>query len=432
MHIKSLQLHNFRCFENLTVELHPQCNILVGNNGAGKSSVLDAVAIALGSYLAGIDGVDGNSISQDDVYYKMYLNGSSANREQQFPTSVVAEAYIEDGKLVKWERSLHSSTGRTTVKFAKPIMDYAQQLQDQARSGSSDTILPLIAYYGTGRLWAKKQGRKMMQPSRQKPESRLKGYQDCLLPTANEKMMLDWFFKMTLLRVQEEKEIPELAVVEQAMAECYKGMMPDSQMVRIRYSVKYNELEIQSVAADGTVEYLPLHLMSDGIRTILNLVADIAYRMAVLNPHLLNNILMETTGIVLIDEIDMHLHPAWQKRIIRDLCRVFPKVQFIVTTHAPSVLVNCHNDQIRVVEQHRIYVPDRKTYGRNVQAVMEELMQAQVRPQEVLKDLRTFNKMLDEANIPIAEEILHKLQQILGHDDQDVLEAQIALDMEKV
>lgn len=432
MQIKSLKLHNFRCFEDLTVELHPQCNVLVGANGAGKSAILDAVAIALGSYLAGIDGVTGNSISQDDVHYKMYLNGSSANREQQFPTAIAVEACVGEHTSMKWARELHSSAGRTTVKSAKAIMDYAQQIQKNTRSGSTDMILPLIAYYGTGRLWAKKQGRKVMSLSRQKPESRLKGYQDCLLPTANEKMMLDWFFKMTLLRIQEEKEIPELSVVERAMAECYKGMVPDAKMVRIRYSVKYNELEIQSVAADDTVEYLPLHLMSDGIRTILNLVADIAYRMAVLNPHLLDNILTETTGIVLIDEIDMHLHPAWQKRIVNDLCRVFPKLQFIVTTHAPSVLVNVHNEQIRVVEQHHVYIPERKTYGRNVQAVMEELMQVKVRPQEVMDELIAFNDLLDAGNLAGAEELLQQLQHVLGSDDQDVIEGQIALDMERV
>lgn len=223
-------------------------------------------------------------------------------------------------------------------------------MQEKVRRGDAGVILPMIACYGTGRLWAKKGEHHKFKDNA--PESRLKGYQDCLLPIANERMMLNWFAKMTILRLQEEREIPELSVVESAMAECYKGIVPQARNVRIRYSIKYGELEIQTILLNDTVEYLPLHLLSDGIRTILNLVADIAYRMAVLNPGLLQDILQKTPGIVLIDEIDMHLHPAWQRRILGDLCRLFPQVQFIVTTHAPSVLVNVPNEQIRVIDEY--------------------------------------------------------------------------------
>ena len=345
MHIKSIELQNFRCFEDLKVDFHPQCNVLVGKNGAGKSSVLDAVSIALGSYLNAIDGAVGNSIHQDDVHYRMYLNGSVVNREQQFPSVITTEAYDngnEKNTDLCWARSLNSSKGRTTVRTAMEVSDYAKSLQERVRKGDANVTLPVIAYYGTGRLWAKKQERQKFKDK--SPESRLKGYQDCLLPTANERMMLDWFAKMTMLKLQEERDIPELSVVEGAMADCYREVFPEVKSVSIRYSVKYGELEIQTISEKDEVEYLPLHLLSDGIRTILNLVADIAYRIAVLNPGLLKEVLKKTSGVVLIDEIDMHLHPAWQKHILNDLCRVFPKVQFIVTTHAPSVLVNVPND----------------------------------------------------------------------------------------
>ena len=162
MYIKSIELHNFRCFEDLKVDFHPQCNVLVGRNGAGKSSVLDGVSIALGSYLNAIDGAVGNSIHQDDVHYRMYLNGSVVNREQQFPSVITAEAYDSGNDKntdLWWERSLNSSKGRTTVKTAKEISNYAKSMQERVRKGDAKVILPVIAYYGTGRLWAKKQER---------------------------------------------------------------------------------------------------------------------------------------------------------------------------------------------------------------------------------------------------------------------------------
>lgn len=431
MRIKSIKLHNFRCFEDLDIDFHPRCNVLVGKNGAGKSSILDAVSIALGAYLNAIDGAVGSSINQDDVHYRMYANGSIINREQQFPSVVTAEASRYDNNTdLWWERSLNGAKGRTTVRTAKEITDYAKEMQEKVRKGDKATRLPMIAYYGTGRLWAKKIERHKFRDN--VPESRLKGYQDCLLPIANEHMMLNWFAKMTILRLQEEREIPELSVVENAMAECYKGIVPQANDVRIRYSIKYGELEIQTILSNDTVEYLPLHLLSDGIRTILNLVADIAYRMAVLNPGLLKDILQKTSGIVLIDEIDMHLHPAWQKRIMGDLCRIFPQVQFIVTTHAPSVLVNVPNEQIRVIDEYHAYTPVRKTYGRNIQAVMEELMGARVRPEDIVRKIADINIAIDAGNLVTAENLLNDLRVKLGDDDQDVVAAQIALNLEKM
>lgn len=433
MRIKSIKLHNFRCFEDLNMEFHPRCNVLVGKNGAGKSSILDAVSIALGAYLNAIDGAIGSTIAQDDVHYRMYANGSIVNREQRFPSVITTEArQYDNGNNADlwWERSLNSSKGRTTKKNSKKITDYAKKMQEKVRRGDADVILPMIAYYGTGRLWGKKSERHKFKDNA--PESRLKGYQDCLLPIANERMMLNWFAKMTILRLQEEMEIPELSVVENAMAECYKGIVPQAKNVRIRYSIKYGELEIQTILLNDTVEYLPLHLLSDGIRTILNLVADIAYRMAVLNPGLLQDILQKTPGIVLIDEIDMHLHPAWQKRILGDLCRLFPQVQFIVTTHAPSVLVNVPNEQIRVIDEYSVYTPVRKTYGRNIQAVMEELMGARVRPEDIVQKIADINTAIDAGNLATAENLLNELRVKLGDDDQDVVAAQIALNLKKM
>ena len=89
---------------------------------------------------------------------------------------------------------------------------------------------------------------------------------------------------------------------------------------------------------------MPVSQLSDGYKCTISLIADIAYRMAILNPQLLNKVLVETEGIILIDEVDLHLHPKWQKRILKDLMDIFPKVQFIVSTHAPEVINSVKKD----------------------------------------------------------------------------------------
>ncbi|MCI7613398.1 MAG: AAA family ATPase [Selenomonadaceae bacterium] len=338
-------------------------------------------------YGAEVVGASGISLHKDYIRYAMYKNGSVINREQQVPVYVEANGTAPDAGELTWKRSLSSLQGRTTIKDAKEIIDYGRELQAGIRSGEAGVVLPLIAYYGTGRLWARKQNRSGgYSDLRNQPASRLQGYQDCLSAVSNEKMMLSWFAQMTYLRLQEEQEIPELALVEHAMAECYRGIEITAKSVSVRYSVKLSELEIRIVRQDESVEYLPLHLLSDGIKTILNMVADIAYRMAVLNLQLGQDILNKTPGVVLIDEVDMHLHPAWQKRILSDLRKIFPEIQLIVTTHAPSVLVNTHHEEVRIVSDGMVYVPDVMTYGRSVEAVMSELMGTAVRPADIVKN----------------------------------------------
>lgn len=96
---------------------------------------------------------------------------------------------------------------------------------------------------------------------------------------------------------------------------------------------------------------------------------DIAYRMAILNPQLLEKVLSDTEGIILIDEIDLHLHPSWQQRVIRDLTSIFPKVQFIVSTHAPAIINSVQSENLFVLKNHQIIQLDNWVYGKDVKSV---------------------------------------------------------------
>ena len=431
MWLKKMILENFRGFVELTVTFEKRCTVLIGVNGSGKSSVLDAAAIALGSFLAGLDGISTNSLHPEDVRYAMYEQGSSVTRERQYPVSVKGKLITEDGSLIKWSRELNGDGGRTTNRNAKAMMDYAARLQKNIRDGKINTVLPLIAYYGTGRLWARKQTRRGQGMKRRSGvASRINGYKDCLDAASNVQMMLDWFEKMTYQQLQEECRIPELQAVEHAMAICYAGMDERADAVKVRYSVKYEELEISIKRKDGSVEDLPLHQLSDGIRTILTMVADIAYRTAVLNPQMLNDCVQQTPGVVLIDEIDMHLHPAWQKNIVSDLMRTFPNLQFILTTHAPSVLTNIDSQSIRILREDRADIPNVKSYGRNVNDIIYEVMGTEVRPTEVIKLIEGFNDDIDAGKLDEAKNKLQELREKLGNHDQDVLDAQMSYDLE--
>lgn len=428
MYIKSLSLKNYRCYENIDVEFNPEYTVLVGVNGAGKSTILDGLATALGSYIAGFDGIVSNGITRDDAHRKMYELGSRVDPEEQYPVEVSAKCMV-DKQEISWTRSLHGKDGRTHIKDAKQIMDYGMLLQDRVRAGDKDMILPLIAYYGTGRLYMqKRQKRNAADDTR---FTRTTGYVDCLDSASNDKLMMRWFKQMTEMQIQEGVRIPELEVVKRAMGMCFSGAENAEDIAQFEYKVKTQEIEI-TYQKNGKKERLPMKMLSDGLKITISMVADIAYRMAVLNPQLLDNILKETPGIVLIDEVDMHLHPEWQKRIMADLHYIFPKVQFVVTTHSPSVLANVRKEHILLLEDGQIYMPEQATYGRDISAIMQQMMKVEVRPEKVLNIMGEFYKRLSEEEYGRAKELLGELEGILGSEDADVVQAKISYDLEQI
>lgn len=429
MYIKSLALKNYRCYEGLNVDFNKDYTILVGVNGAGKSTILDAVSTALGSFIAGFDGIASNGIAREDAHRKMFEMGSRVDAEEQYPVEITAVCGVEGKEDIPWTRSLHSHEGRTHISQAKTIMEYGSELQQKVREGDKETILPLIAYYGTGRLYMQKKQKK--NASENTKFSRTTGYVDCLDSASNDKQMLQWFKLMTEIQLQEGHPIPELEVVKRAMGKCYSGANNAENIAKFEYKMKSDEIEIQYKKGE-IVEKLPMRLLSDGLKITISMVADIAYRMAVLNPQLLDNILEETPGIVLIDEVDMHLHPAWQKRIVEDLHYIFPKIQFIMTTHSPSVLANVKHEHILLLEDGGVALPGNTTYGRDVSDILREMMKVDVCPEEVVCLKADFYRLLAEEKYDLAKECLVKMEQVLGENDADVVRAKVSYELEVV
>ncbi len=159
MFLESLILHNFRCFSDLTVNFNNRLTVIVGGNGAGKSTVLDAATIAAGTLTSAMDGLTNYGIKKGDAHYKCFDLGSNVDVQPQFPVEITATGDV-DGKEITWTRNLNSAKGRGGLASAKPLILVAQSYQERMRSGDRELKLPIISYYGTGRLWAQHKERK--------------------------------------------------------------------------------------------------------------------------------------------------------------------------------------------------------------------------------------------------------------------------------
>ncbi len=276
------------------------------------------------------------------------------------------------------------------------MTDLSREYQERLRSGDSSLILPLIAYYGTGRLW---DYHREKRADAFKKNTRTNGFIDCLDGTANIKLMMNWFEKMTVQKYQKLSEniekLPELDTVCLAMEKCFSSVTGYTD-VKIRYNLDTKDLDVYYTDDSGMRMRMPLSQMSDGYKGTISLIADIAYRMANLNPQLLDDILTETPGVVLIDEVDLHLHPKWQQRVLADLLSIFPKIQFIVTTHAPEVINSVHSENLVILEDCQAERADSQIYGKDVSSVLKEIMGVSERPEEFSKLFQDFYDKLDE------------------------------------
>lgn len=172
--------------------------------------------------------------------------------------------------------------------------------------------------------------------------------------------------------------------------------------------------------------------MSDGYKNTLSMISDIAYRMAVLNPQLGERVLERTPGIILIDEIDLHLHPEWQQTILKDLQNVFPEVQFIVTSHAPAVINSVEKEHIRILDDGQVYMPAEQTYGRDANSILREVMGVGERPEDIQQLLSDFYQFIDRGEVKKAEELLNSIEEIIGSTDPEISGARVTLDFEKM
>ncbi|ELM3718712.1 AAA family ATPase [Aeromonas hydrophila] len=374
MKIEQIILKNFRCFELLDVTFHPQMTVLIAPNGAGKTTLLDAVRIALWPFVKGFDLGSQTGKSATIQIEDVRLERHEQEMEPVLPSQITAQASgiaitLQD-KLpgpFQWQQSREQVKSRTQSKGDKStqvLTRLAKSYQSVIYKGqqvNADAIdLPLVVYLGTGRLWY--QGRYTSEAEDKKLDtsvfSRLWGYQNCLTATSSYKQFETWYG--WVFRSYRELQIDQLE----------NRLKPQDQSVLINFAAAievvqraintltssltgWRDLQYRSsmgqqlVMEHPDLGYMPLSLLSDGLRNMVAMVSDIAFRCIKLNPHLGVEAAEQTQGIVLIDEVDMFLHPAWQQTVLASLQQAFPKIQFIVTTHSPQVLTTVAKENIR-------------------------------------------------------------------------------------
>jgi len=392
MKIHRLKLWNYKKFIDASFQFHPNFTVLIGENATGKTSILDAISILLGCYLfrSGID-IGRSGIRKNEARMLIHEAEGQVFIEPQLDVYVGAIGSLREESFV-WSRRIndHGTEAKNLISIGST---------DRTMISKGENIdLPLPLYYGSGRLW------NIRRPVEiGKPESRTSGYQSCLDPRSNQYIFEKWFKQLELSVLQKRRDIAALDAVRNAVITC----IPDAEY--FYYDIASDQLMVRLTESG----YCLFNNLSDGYRNMVAMVADIAHRASRINPHYGALAAQLTSGVVLIDEIDLHLHPKWQRRVVDDLQKAFPQMQFIVTTHSPFIIQSLSPGEVIDLNQPNnteIITPDNVAApgpgspfsNRSIEDIVEDVMgvyepQRSHRYQLMFEAAKEYYQVLKEA-----------------------------------
>ncbi len=444
MRLKKITLNNYRCFENLEIDLHQDLTVLVGENGIGKTAILDAIATGLSpllSYLSSANQrLSGPGFKDTDFRIESWIG---PNGQKQWGVTDFAQVIIQTTDGLEWDNWRPSTAG----KHPKRKIGRSELLANAAAILESfktarPKLLPIFAYYGAqrGRIEIPERLRSTKQDYSQ-PTSALV---DALNSQSDFKEMLKWF---------DVEESAELRANKYNQPEDFDLSIPlesvrnaIEEIFDKKYRNPYFNKDHKFVVEQENGMPLQVSQLSQGYQSMLALGMDFARRLAIGNRHLtfeerlqesmhlqfdfnsrelpndLYSPALLVPAVMLVDEIDLHLHPSWQQRVLGDLMRTFPYTQFIVTTHSPQVLSTIHRESIRVLGKdsngHDVAVmPMAESYGEISSDVLESIMHVNPQPPVAEKaKLECLTEWVDQGlyDTPEATSLFAELKTVFG------------------
>ncbi len=413
MYIERLTLKNFRGARALQIEMHKHVNVFVGLNGSGKSTLLDAAALLL-SWLANRiirDKSSGRPISDQDI-----SNGA--------PRSKIELLCNHEDNAYTWSLTkTRKGHAKSKPSFLSELTQFVRTLQN----GMEDQPhLPILAYYPVNRAV-------IDIPLRIRSKHTFdifSTYDDSLTSGANFRTFFEWFREREDLENEKKSDFLD-SLIEKLYPTI--GEEPkkeyDTQLQSVRNALSlfmpgFSDLTVKRsplrmiVTKNG--EELTVNQLSDGEKILMAMIGDLARRLAIANPELSNP--LEGEGIVLIDEIDLHLHPKWQRMVVSNLHNVFPNCQFLLSTHSPHVITHVHPENLyllKLEENNITLIRPTESYGKTVERVLEDLMDLPTtRPDDVSEQIKSIYDSIDNTQYDQAHERIQNLRKQIGNDPE--------------
>jgi predicted ATP-binding protein involved in virulence len=431
MQVKRLQINAFRGIETLDLKFCPAVNVLIGVNGVGKSSILECLAKLVFIYtdLSIPRGLiqlgDRDSIKMGHEESSNLITFQTSNGSEGSWSFNINQANISLTNTELTSELLEKLFSNIPNQKHTEFLDHIQnELRSRRKSHSDVTNLPIGIYYPTSR----------MIPRQPFEDSDIRNHAHSDRPNFLNIQALEgkldftefftWFKERedleneTRLETNPDHRDRQLEAIRTAIPE----FLPGFSHLRIKRS------PLRMVVTKNGQELI-ISQLSDGEKSLLTIIGDIARRLAICNPALENP--LEGEGIILIDEIDAHLHPKWQRGIVPKLERTFPNCQFFIATHSPQIISDVKSENIYLLQQDAagevIAVHPEGTYGRDTNQILEDVMGVPERPEWSKHDLETLFSLIDSGDLPAARDFKERLESAIGIDEPEFAKADILI-----
>jgi predicted ATP-binding protein involved in virulence len=413
-----LELHNYRCFEHLELSFKSKVNLLIGDNASGKTTIIKAAGSVLNAFFAGFsdEHTRFSGLSKEDF------------TTIATPTGLANEKPIQvNFRLLDREASLqlHSVKGRTLQKPLAPIANLGKEWYDKLFNEEQKQVqaLPLFAAFYAADIRAVR--KKAIKPFKQYAQKPSFGYYECLQGDD----FLPYWTKRLLVLHEAEKGALEVNGVYDAILQ---ALGPEGCGIISNMHIRHNQGKVYYYSPDG--REVETERLSDGYRRLVGMVMDLAFRCMMLNQGIYGLVACrETEGTVLIDEIDLHLHPTLQTKVIKGLQRAFPRLQLIATTHAPMVMTGIPMDSDHKI-YHLHFSPQKgysarevQLYGLDASTIIEAALGVTPRSKQVDERLSVLFSLIDGDDYAAASRKLEEMRQEFGDRLPELAKAEAML-----
>lgn len=416
MYIRELQAYKFRNFEDEKFIFNTQFTVVIGDNGMGKSSLIHALQAALGAYLQCLP-IPASRVyrrqikpSEIRVIWDSVLKEYKSSKEN---TCISSKAVLNDTE-VEWRRVMlnkrTTSHNRLDTGQLIDAVDDLLKLRDEKKI----IALPVIANFSTVRAATQQRKGAKAQTKRSRLE---KGYLAALSDNSDFEGLIEWLHNYD----GNLKHQKEFSGTKEAIFNAITTAIPF--LTDVEYNSYYKELEAVVTINEKNSGKITHSNMSDGLKAMLNLVSELAFRCVILNGFLGADSVVQSKGVVLIDELDMHLHPTWQKRVVGDLKKAFPNIQFIVTTHSPFIVQSLSKEELQNLDFMTPENPSDMTLNKVVTDVMGVTKlksdDFEERYKIAFQQFQQLNRNFDELSMNEYQRVKEAIDKIIVEETND-------------
>ena len=400
---REIRLDNYRCFDELRLSLEEDTTVIFGENGGGKTALLAALAMGFAEFQTGAPRDLKFDMKRD---LRMRTLDEQGRREPVGPCEIEWAADVGDSQSVTWSVTARPTSERK-VSRPEPIFDALERIRVPGKRW------PLFAWYGVDRLERVRGPRRKVERTRDRWEA----YASALDPNLDEAPLLQWLEEemvgdLNRKRHDEPEHLFHTAVLDTAVRATpgveHAWHDPETRAPMVRF---------ENGHADVWSE------LSNGYHAFIALVADIARRAIMLNQFDGADAPKLVEGIVLIDKLDLHLHPRCQRVVLRSLRDAFPNLQFIITTHSPQLLSSVKNRHVRWLLERRLVEAPMHVEGRDTNAILREHMSTYDRDEKGEQELCRLYDAIDRGDREAAKRIHQDLTELWGDNDPELIRA---------